>query len=77
MEENLRVWLSMTANKYEHLIDQEGLLQKDLKDCSFCKVIVDLAHPFAIQYSKTLEIVRVTFFYGFWNIFGIPQHVFA
>lgn len=73
-EENLLNWLLNTANKYGNLIADDTLV-KEFKDKSLSKVIANNEHPFTIKYSKTQETVRVRAFYGYWNIFGIPQHI--
>ena len=59
------------ANKYNaNALNDDSVLFKAMKDGSYCKD----SHPVSLQYSKTLEIVRIEFRYGSWNRSGIPQH---
>ena len=48
-------------------IRQEGSLERS-------EVVISCAKPLKLKYYKNSELLSVHFHYGYWNIFGVPQH---
>ena len=58
----------------DHLDERQLLRTKMLRDGQHCKIIVSKEKLFSICYSNKREMIRITLFYGCWNVNGIPQH---
>ena len=78
-EEKLKELFLKLGNEYndenkDHLDERQLLRTKTLRDGQHCKIIVSKEKPFSICYSNKREMIRITLFYGCWNVNGIPQH---
>lgn len=55
--------------------DGERILKKPLTEpLERCEVIASEQKPLELKFHKTNEVLSVKFYYGYWNINGIPQH---
>jgi hypothetical protein len=50
-------------------------LSKFFKNKNYVELNCREGRPFEIVYSYTKELISISFYYGVWNAFGIPQHV--
>ena len=48
-------------------ITVEGSLERS-------EVVISSDKPLKLKYYKNSEVLSVHFYYGYWNIFGVPQH---
>ena len=76
MEKLKFLFVSLT-NKYKSSLDGDHIFCKIEQDGSYSRIIVNEDHPAQFKYSKNLEILRVSFRYGYFNRFGVPQHALA
>ena len=75
--EKLKFLFVSLANKYKSSLDGDHIFCKIEQDGSHSRIIVNEDHPAQFKYSKNLEILRVSFRYGYFNRFGVPQHALA
>jgi len=50
------------------------LLQKEFSDGGFAKVLISQEAPMIMRYSLNSEMLMISFYYGYWNSFDVPQH---
>jgi hypothetical protein len=55
-------------------VEKNKLLKKNFPDNCFAEVIISKEQPMTLKFSKNKEVLSITFYYGYWNNFGIPQH---
>lgn len=75
--EALCLWIGhVISNENGETQKNQDLFKKLLKNGAYCEVIVNKEQPFVIKYSSSMETLKVFMFYGCWNAFGVPQHIF-
>ena len=54
--------------------EKAKLLKKEFRDGGVAEVLISEIQPFILKYSLNTEVLSISYFYGFWNSFGVPQH---
>lgn len=80
-----RVVVSITEKRkaayvFKHMND-EGvrvencrIMRREFPDKSHAEVIISAEKPMTLAYRKNSETLSISFHYGVWNSFGVPQH---
>ena len=68
------VYIFNKMNSDGCIVEKAKLLRKYFDDESKAEVIITKEQPLIIKYRKNSEVLTLTFHYGYWNSFGIPQH---
>ena len=54
---------------------QQDILGRPIRGGGETRLIVSESKPVEFYYSYTTETLRVACHYGFWNVYGVPQHI--
>ena len=54
--------------------DNDTNLLKDFNNLGHAQLIIGEGRDCILNYSRTLEVLRIRCHYGFWNSYGFPQH---
>lgn len=68
------IYLFNHMNDEGVLVEKCKLMKKEFKDKSYAEVIISGEKPMALKFSKNREVLTISFHYGVWNSFGVPQH---
>ncbi|KAK3722849.1 hypothetical protein QZH41_007805 [Actinostola sp. cb2023] len=68
------IYVFNRMNDEEVKIEKNKLLKKEFDDNSIAEVLISKEQPMVMKYSKNNEMLAISFNYGYWNSFGIPQH---
>ena len=68
------VYLMNTVNDNGIVLDKSMLFVKEFEDESVAEVLFSEDKPFTFKYSFKMEVLTISFHYGYWNSFGVPQH---
>lgn len=68
-------WIMHVTSKTNSAVRNTDIFHKCLKDGSHCEAIISPEYPLIIKFSKSQENIKISLHYGYWNIFGVPQHV--
>ena len=55
-------------------VDKDQLFPKDYEDKGIAKVLFLEEQPLIFKYNINRELLTVSFHYGYWNSYGVPQH---
>lgn len=55
-------------------VDKDQLFHKDYEDKGIAKVLFSEEQPLIFKYNINRELLTVSFHYGYWNSYGVPQH---
>lgn len=75
---NVTLLFMKLINMYENetVLKEEDLLQtKCLRNGVICRIVVGTEKPLLIHYSNKRELMRISLYYGCWNMHGVPQHL--
>ncbi len=56
------------------MVEKCKLMKKEFGDNSYAEVIISKEKPMTLKFSKNRETLAISFHYGVWNSFGVPQH---
>ena len=56
------------------MVEKCKLMKKEFNDKSWAKVIISEEKPMTLKYGKNRESLTISFHYGVWKSFGVPQH---
>ena len=73
------VFIFDKMNLEGELIAKAELLKKNFSSgtevaAERCEVVITESKPMRLKYRKNLEVLSVSFHYGYWNKHDIPQH---
>ena len=55
-------------------VDESNLFRKQFEDKGKAEVLFSKGKPLTLKYNYNSEILNISFYYGYWNSHGIPQH---
>jgi hypothetical protein len=55
-------------------VDKTKLFRREFEDKGVAEVLFSKEKPLSFKYTLKRELLTMSFYYGYWNSFGVPQY---